>query len=431
MARRQYKRLTVAEVEKLASRPGRHPDGDGLYLQVSESGAASWALRYLAGVTATGAKRERYLGLGPLRRVRLAEARKLAEAARRQLDSGVDPIDARHNDRLGRRVAVLKTMTFADCARAYIAAHAAEWKNPVHRRQWPATLETYVYPVFGELPVAAVDTGLVVKALQPIWNDKTETATRLRGRIEAVLGWAATAGHRAKGDNPASWKGHLENLLAKPAKAKAAARKGSGRGEHHAALPYREIGDFLAALRRQAGVAARALEFAILTASRTSEVIGARWAEIDLAAKLWTIPAERMKAEKEHRVPLSAAALAILDGLAETRSREFVFPGMIEGRPLGNMAMLMLLRRMGRQGLTVHGFRSSFSDWAAELPNFPAEVREMALAHAVGDKVEAAYRRGDLFAKRRQLAEAWARYCDRPAPSPEAAENIVVLRSQA
>lgn len=268
-------------------------------------------------------------------------------------------------------------------------------KNKKHAGQWQQTLEDYVYPIFGSLPVLAIDTVLVMKAIEPIWTTKPETASRVRGRIESVLDWATARGYRS-GENSARWKGHLENLLPKRSKV--------ARVEHHAALPYAELPGFMAELRQQNGIAARALEFAILTAARTGEVIGATWAEIDFEARLWTVPAGRMKAGRDHRVPLSEAAMAILRLLHGARTGDRVFP-------ISNMAMLMLLRRMGRGDLTAHGFRSTFSDWCAEQTNTPSEVREMALAHTVGDKVEAAYRRGDMFDKRRHLAEAWARYC--------------------
>jgi len=256
----------------------------------------------------------------------------------------------------------------------------------------------------------------VLKAVEPIWTTKPETAGRVRGRIESILDWATSRGYRT-GENPARWRGHLENLLPKRSKVR--------RIEHHAALPYAEIGAFITELRQQEGVAARALEFAILTAARTGEVNGAQWGEINRAERLWTIPAERMKAGREHRVPLSDAALAIIDEMAAVRSGEFVFPGGKARRPLSNMAFLMLLRRMKRDDLTAHGFRSSFADWAAERTAFPAEVREMALAHSVGDKVEAAYRRGDLFQKRRQLADAWAKFCI----TPSTGGRVVPIRS--
>jgi integrase len=294
-------------------------------------------------------------------------------------------------------------MTFDACAAAYIDAHKSSWRNAKHRDQWPNTLNTYASPVFGSLPVQAVDVGLVMKALEPIWKIKSETASRLRGRIEAVLDWATVRGYR-KGDNPARWRGHLDKLL--PARSKVQ------KVEHHSALPYGGLADFVAVLRGQDGIAARALEFLILTATRTGEVIGARWDEVDLGEKIWVVPAARMKAGREHRVPLSAVAAAILEEMKKIREGEFVFPGGKKGRPLSNMAMLAVLKRIGRSDLTAHGFRSSFRDWAAERTNFPREVAEMALAHTVGDKVEAAYRRGDLFQKRRQMMDGWARFCE-------------------
>lgn len=390
-------RLTALAVAR--AKPGYHSDGGGLYLRVGDGAAKSWVFRFRE------AGKLREMGLGPLHTVSLAEAREKALGCRKQRLDGSDPIAARKAAKIAARLADAGAMTFQQCAEAYIAAHRAGWRNPKHAAQWPATLGAYVYPVLGGLPVQAVDVGLVMKAVEPIWTAKPETASRVRGRIESVLDWATARGYR-QGENPARWRGHLENLL--PRRSKVA------RVEHHAALPYGEIGAFMAALRHQEGIAARALEFAILTAARTGEVLGATWAEIDLDARLWTIPPERMKAGREHRVPLSEPAVAILRAMAEARQGEHVFPGARGGRPLSGMAMAMLLRRMGRGDLTVHGFRSSFSDWAAEQTNFPAEVREMALAHVVGDKVEAAYRRGDLFAKRRQLAEAWARYCAAP-----------------
>jgi len=294
-----------------------------------------------------------------------------------------------------------KTMTFRACAEAYINAHRSGWRNPKHAAQWPATLETYVYPHFGSLPVQAVDVGLVLKAVEPRWTEKPETASRVRGRIESVLDWATARGYR-QGENPARWRGHLENLLPPPSKVRPV--------KHLAALPYAEIGGFMAELRQQEGVAARALEFAIRTGARTGEVIGARWAEINVAEKLWIVPADRMKAGKEHRQPLSDTTLTIVEKMAAIRQGDYVFPGGEAERPISNMAMLMLLRRMGRGDLTTHGFRSTFRDWAAECTNFPAEVAEMALAHTVGDKLEAAYRRGDMFEKRRELIAAADRF---------------------
>jgi integrase len=400
-------KLTALAVNQ-AKRRGYYGDGGGLFLQVSATGAKSWVFRFKE----TGRLRE--MGLGPTHTVSLAEARQKALECRKARLDGRDPIEARRGKRILAKLDADKAMTFAACAERYIASHKAGWRNPKHAAQWPATLGTYVYPVFGSLPVQAVDVGLVMKAIEPIWVQKPETAGRVRGRIESVLDWATARGYR-QGENPARWRGHLENLLPKKSKVR--------RVEHHAALPYTEIAAFMAELRQQEGVAARALEFAILTAARTGEVIGAKWDEIDLGERLWVVPAERMKAGKEHRVPLSDPALAILDGMRKIRQGDHIFPGGKAARPISNMAMLMLLRRMDRGDLTAHGFRSSFRDWAAERTTFAAEVAEMALAHTVSDKVEAAYRRGDLFQKRRQLAEAWARFCT-AAPMARTAEPI-------
>jgi len=409
-------KLTALEVKR-ATRPGLYGDGRGLYLRIGTGDAKSWVLRYMT------AGRTHEMGLGSAADFTLAEARERARQFRKLAKDGTDPIEKRRQERASRAAASAKTMTFRAAAEAYIKAQAAGWKNAKHTAQWPSTLATYVYPIFGSLPVAEVDTGLVTNALEAIWTAKPETASRVRGRIESVLDWATARGYR-QGENPARWKGHLDNLLPRPSKAKAAARRENGRQEHHAALPYAELPDFLVALRQQEGIAARALEFAILTAARTGEVIGARWDEIDMAERLWTVPADRMKAGKEHRVPLSGVALAIVHQMAAIRSGDHIFPGAKAGRPLSQMALLMTLRRMGRGDLTVHGFRSSFSDWCAERTAFPAEVREMALAHTVSDKVEAAYRRGDLFRKRRQLAEAWAKY----GTAPPAAGDVVPMR---
>lgn len=389
-------RLTALAVTR-AKQPGMYADGGGLYLLVSSTGAKSWIFRYMK------AKKRRDMGLGPLHILPLADARQKAADCRKQLLDGLDPLAEKEAARKAAQIEAAKAMTFKACAEAYIEAHAAGWKNAKHGDQWRNTLATYAYPVFGDLPVHGVDTGLVMKVLEPIWSTKTETASRLRGRIESVLGWATVRGHR-RGDNPARWRGHLDNLL--PARSKVQ------KVEHHAALPYDEMGGFMAALLGQEGTAARALEFLILTATRTSETIHATWAEIDLNAKLWTIPAERMKAGKEHRVPLPSRAVDILRQMKEGNfPGEYVFPGQRPKKPLSNMALLALLKRMKRPDLTAHGFRSTFRDWAAERTNFPREVAEMALAHIVADKVEAAYRRGDLFEKRRRMMEAWATHC--------------------
>jgi integrase len=387
-------KLTALAVDRATER-GYYSDGGGLYLCVGPRGTKSWIFRFRE------AGKLHDMGLGPLYTIGLAEARKRARQAREARLDGINPIAARKAARTAARLDAAKSMTFRQCAESYIRAHSAGWKNPKHAAQWPATLGTYVYPVFGSLPVQAVDVGLVMKAIEPIWTTKPETAGRVRGRIESVLDWSTTRGYR-QGENPARWRAHLENLLPKKSKVR--------RVEHHAALPYAEIAGFLAELRQQGGVAARALEFGILTCARTGEILGARWDEINLPDRLWVVPATRMKAAKEHRVPLSELATTIIEEMQAIRSGDFVFPGGKAGRPLSDMSFLMLLRRMGRGDLTAHGFRSTFSDWCAEQTNTPSEVREMALAHAVGDKVEAAYRRGDLFEKRRQLAEAWANF---------------------
>jgi integrase len=309
-------------------------------------------------------------------------------------------------------------MTFRACAEAYVAAHKAGWRSAKHGQQWQASLRDYVDPVFGSLPVQAVDVALVTKAIEPIWSTKPETASRVRGRVESVLDWATARGYR-KGENPARWRGHLDKLLPRKSKVR--------RVEHHPALPYAEIGAFMGDLRQQEGVAALGLEFAILTAARTGEVIGAKWDEINQTERVWTVPADRMKGNREHRVPLSDAAMAIVEKTAATRSSDYVFPGHRRGKPISSTAFFMLLREMGRGDLTAHGFRSTFRDWCAEQTNFAREVAEAALAHKIPNAVEAAYRRGDLFQKRRQLAEAWARYCD----SAPAAGKVVSIRKAA
>ena len=399
MAGRQIKnRLVPLNVERI-KQPGMHPDGGGLYLRVSDTGAKSWIFRY----SAPGGKRPE-MGLGAFPTVGLAEAREKAEECRKLRVAGKNPIEVREAAILAAKLEAARQMTFRQCAEAYIETHRATWKNAKHAYQWPQSLSTFVYPIFGDLPVQAIDVGLVLKALKPIWREKTETAIRTRGRIERILDWATASGYR-KGDNPARWRGHLSQLLPAPSKI--------AKVEHHAALPYREIGGFMRDLRKQGGTAARALEFAILTAARTSEALGATFAEFDLAAKVWSIPGERMKAGKPHRVPLSAAALDLLKAQRGATEGDFVFPGARRGKPLSNMAMLKLMERMGRGDLTSHGFRSTFRDWAGEQTAYPREVIEAALAHALESKVEAAYARGDLIEKRARLMETWATYCDR------------------
>ncbi len=410
-------RLTALKVEKTKA-PGMYADGGGLYLRLTEEGTKNWVLRYML------AGRPRWMGLGPLTLFGLQEARAKALDARRLRHEGVDPIEARRAARQQVRLDAAKSLTFRECAASYIAAHKAGWHNAKHAAQWEATLATYAEPIIGALPVQAIDTALVTKVIEPIWAQKPETASRLRGRIEAVLDWAKVRGFR-QGENPARWRGHLDNLL--PARSKVR------RVEHHAALPYAEIGAFNAALRQQEGTAARALEFAILTAARTGETIGATWGEIDLGGKVWTIPAGRMKAGREHRVPLSVRAGEIVANMRKLVGDEVspdapLFPSAKRGKPLSNMAFLMLLRRMNRGDVTAHGFRSTFRDWCAERTSFPSEVAEMALAHNVSDKVEAAYRRGDMFEKRRRLMEAWAEFCG--TAQSTAQNNVAPLRAK-
>lgn len=391
-------RLKALRLDRL-TKPGLHADGGGLYLQITSAAARSWLYRFMLDGKA------RAMGLGSFPDVALAEARERAAECRRLRASGIDPIEARDAERARARTDAAQSITFKESAERYINSHKAGWRNEKHAAQWTATLTTYAYPAFGGLPVQSIDTGLVLKALEPIWRTKTETATRVRGRIESVLDWATARGYR-RGDNPARWRGHLDNLLPKRSKVAAV--------EHHAALPYAEVGAFMVDLRQQPGVGAKALEFVILTAARTGEAIGAQWSEVDLDAALWTVPGDRMKAGREHRVPLSKPAVAILRAM-RGKSDDFVFPGGKRGRPLSNMAMAKVLERMGRGDLTVHGFRSSFRDWAAEQTNFPREIAEAALAHTLKDKVEAAYRRGDAIEKRKKLTAAWADYCARPA----------------
>ena len=391
-------KLSHRKIETL-KKSGMYGDGGGLYLQVTEgadgSPRKSWLFRYAVG------GRERQMGLGPLNDVPLAEARARAISAREMRRAEKDPLAEREALRAQNCLQMAKTMSFDDCATAYITAHRAGWRNAKHGSQWVNTVGAYCSPVIGTLPVQAIDVGLVMKVVEPIWTTKPETASRVRGRIERILDWAKVRGYR-DGDNPARWRGHLDHLL--PARGKVR------RVKHHAALPYAEMPAFMAELKSRDAVAARALEFAILTATRTGEVIGAKWDEIDLQNRVWTIPAERMKAGREHRTPLSDDALRILKHVSGSRSNDYVFPGN-RRTALSNMALLMLLRRMNRRDITAHGFRSTFRDWAEEQTDASRAVAEMALAHTIGNSVEAAYRRGDLFEKRRRLMVQWSRFC--------------------
>jgi integrase len=403
--------LTQKRIEKLTA-PGRHGDGHGLYLQVQSRTNKSWLFRY------TFNRRERFMGLGPLHTIELEEARERARQARKALLDGADPLAVRSAEAAQRALEAARTITFEAAANAYYESHEASWKNAKHRQQFLNTLKTYVFPKIGPLPVADIDTGLVLKCIEPIWQGKTETANRTRGRIEAVLDWATVRGYR-KADNPARWRGHLSEVL--PARGKIQ------KTNHHAALPIGEVQAFMTALREQQGVAARALEFTILTAARTGETIGARWFEIDFANATWTVPAGRMKASKKHRVPLSKPTLQLLRDVSREKNYPYIFIGPYKSG-LSNMAMAATLRRMGRNDITVHGFRSTFRTWAGERTAHPVHVIEQALAHSIGSKVEQAYSRGDLFRKRARLMAHWGSYCTTKPTKPSV--SVIPLRRQ-
>jgi integrase len=399
-------RLTALQIARL-KQPGSYGDGGGLYLQIGTAGNRHWFFRFMQ------AGQSRKMGLGSTDLVSLAEAREKALACRRQLLDGIDPIEARQSRKAARFAEQSRQISFRQCGEKYIAAHKAGWRSADHHRQWFASLENHVYPSLGELPVDQIATPHVLKCLEPIWIARPETASRIRGRIESVLDWATARGFRS-GENPARWKGHLRNLL--PSRKKVAAVK------HFPALPFAAMPSFMRDLRALQGVDARCLEFTILTAARSGEVLQARWAEVDLQKRLWLIPATRMKAHREHRVPLSDRALAILESLP---SGEFVFER--KGKPLGRDALQRVLKRMGRDNFTVHGFRSSFSDFVSEQIAYPSEVREMALAHSVGSKVEQAYRRTDLFEKRVRLMADWGSFCTSPQRS---GANVQAIRAR-
>lgn len=395
---RKADRLNALEVKRL-EKPGYYCDGGGLYLQVSKTGSKSWVMRYtLAGKSCE-------MGLGSYTAFTLAEARARAKAQRKLLTDGINPLEAKRSDLLARRMAEANVITFDKAAAAFIEANSPAWRNAKHEDQWRNSLANYASPVIGAMPVSAIDTAHVLRILTPIWSTKTETAKRVRGRIEKVLDWAKVQRYRT-GDNPALWRGHLSEALPKPSKVSIE--------EHFAALPGEEIGAFMVALRAMQGDGARAMEVIILTATRTSEVLNAEWSEIDLDAAIWTIPKERMKSFKEHRVPLTDVVIALLKKVkSKTSGAGYVFKGRKAGKPLSNMACLQTLRRMGRGDLTVHGFRSTFRDWVSESTTYPRDVAEMALAHTIEDKSEAAYRRGDLIEKRRALMSDWAVHCAR------------------
>jgi integrase len=423
MPRKVAKALTALKVKNAG--PGRHADGDGLYLLVKETGARSWVFRYMID------GKTRDLGLSRcseaiaiLKRdggeeLSLAQARDVAAIYRLKVKARIDPLAERDaaaaQAAAEAHAALAAKVKFRDLAKTFLEGKEGSWRNAKHRQQWHNTLTTYAYPVIGDMPVGEIETPHVLSVIEPIWKDKPETANRVRGRIEAILDAARVRGYR-KGDNPAQWRGHLAQILP--------ARTQLSRG-HHQALPYAEMPKFFENLRQTNSVAALALEFTILTAARTGEVVGARWAEVEMERAVWTVPAARMKAGREHRVPLSPRAVEILE-LTKKLGAEWLFPGQ-KGKQMSGMTMAMLLRRAGMD-VTVHGFRSAFRDWAAETTAFPHDVCEAALAHTVGDKTVAAYFRSDLFEKRRRLMEEWARYCSQQGQTDR---EIVPMRKPA
>jgi integrase len=394
---RKAKELSALEVSRL-SKEGNHAVGGvaGLYLYINDTGARSWVLRTMVG------DKRRHMGLGGFPDVPLAQAKEKARKARDDISNGVDPIAQRKAALSALRAQQATEKTFKEAAQGYLDAHSESWKNPKHAAQWAKTLETYAYPHMEKLLVRDVAQEHVLAVLEPIWKTKNETASRLRGRIESVLDWSTVRKYRS-GENPARWKGHLDMLLAAPSKIQKVV--------HHKALPLNEMSAFMTALRKREGLAARALEFTILCASRSGEVRGATWEEIDLANAVWTIPAGRMKAGKEHRVPLSDAALQVLNNLPKFKDNPLVFPAP-RGGVMSDMTMTAVMRRMEVNAVP-HGFRSTFRDWAGERTNYPREIAEQALAHTIGNQVEAAYRRGDALDKRREMMKDWAEFCAR------------------
>lgn len=415
---REIERLKVLTVTNLKN-PGLYPDGGGLYLRVAASGNKTWVFRFMLG----GKARE--MGLGSLNTFSLADARRRAEEARKLLDRGEDPINARKAEKAESRTRQAKQKTFRECAEWYVEHNKAGWRNVKHADQWKTSLETYVYPIIGDLPVQEIDVTLVLKVLEQkvegvkFWEARPVTANRVRNRIERVLDSARRFGRT--GENPARWKGNLKDFLPD------LLRKKSVR--HHAALPYEQIGDFILHLRKQNGLGVKAFEFLILTASRTSEVTGATWDEFDFDKRIWTIPGIRYKTGQEHRVPLCGRAIEILKSLDRPDQKDsLVFHGRSTAKPLSKMGFLSLLKRMGRTDITPHGFRSAFRVWCAEQTSFSREVAERALGHEIGNVVESAYKRTDLLDKRRLLMDAWAKYCTSPSIKVKG-NNVQKLRA--
>lgn len=399
--------LTSARSVQAVTDTGYHRCGPGLYLQVAKGGTKSWLFRFKSPtkLTKTGTPTQREMGLGSLNLVSLAQARERAIECRKLMLSGLDPIEERNKEKRARYLEQARSITFQDAAFQFIASKKPEWKSDKHSQQWSNTLANYAYPVFGDLSIAQLDTDLVLMAIEPIWVTKAETASRVRQRIEAIWDWAHARKY-VRGENPARLRGHLDKILPKTAKVK--------RVKHHAAMPHKEITPFINALRSRKGSAPLALEFLILTAGRTGEVIGAKWPEIDISDKVWAVPAERMKAGKEHRVPLCDRAIGILTGIKSNRNPdEFVFPGWKAATGLSNGAMLVLMRKMNFGHYTPHGFRSTFRDWAAdEAHTFQNETIELALAHTIKNQAEAAYRRGDQLDRRHKLMADWGKYVE-------------------
>jgi integrase len=402
-------RLSAVRLATLKKR--YNSDGGGLYFKV-DGDARAWVFRYARY------GRTHDMGGGPWPEVSLAAARKWAFECRQMLARGIDPLAQRNAERAAARVQDAKLITFDDAAEAYIATHANGWRGDKNIVQWRNSLKAHISPTLGRLPIHEIDTALVLRCLERIWVSTGPTAARLRGRIEAILDWAKVRGYRT-GENPARWRGHLDHLLAAPTKV--------NRVTHRPALPYSDIGKFMDALGKQGGIAVNPLRFLILTAGRTAEVLHMTWAEVNLDERVWIVPGSRMKSAKEHRVPLSDAAIAILRGQQAIRRGDYVFEGGKAGRPLSPMSLLMLLRRMGRGDITAHGFRSCFRDWCAEQTNVPNEVAEMALAHTIPSAVERSYRRGDLFQKRARLMDDWAKYATTPS-APDTTKVVVPIR---
>jgi integrase len=401
---RETNKLSPMRVAALikARKPGLYGDGAGLGLRVGYNGASSWVLRYMR----QGKAHE--MGLGPTHTFGLAEARERARRFRQELHEGIDPLARRASVKAGSRPVV----TFGQVAEMYMTSHAPSWRSEVHRQQWRQTLTDYVLPNLGSKNVSEIETDAVLEVVEPLWHVKPETASRVRGRIESIFDYAAARGWR-RGDNPARWRGHLDNLLPAPGKVRAVV--------HHAALDWRKIGDFMRALRQRQGIAARAVEFCVLTATRSSEARGARWDELDLSNRTWCISGTRTKTAKEHRVPLSDAATNVLDQMKclQTLAGDLIFPGAKAGE-LSDVALSKMAKLCAPgANITLHGMRSAFRDWAGESTSYPREVIEMALAHRLGDKAEQAYARGDLFQKRRRLMDDWGHFCSSPEPAAE------------